>query len=243
MSQIYGVGRIAQLIVNYLQLAELLAGIVDGLYKVLAIVAVQPCSTNDEETAAELLYISLTLYFGGTISADGIRGIGFIQRNTAILTAAEYIVGGHMHQLGTDLLTGHSQVARAHSVGLESHIVHGLTAVYIGEGGTVYYHIGSNLSDVSQSGLQLGNIYFGQVYGYDLSVLQRLRDRADLAVTQTQLLLDLSTQLTFATSDQNFHNLVLLFLIFKIVIIFFYNWIPIHLPALKRPKLKIKRNA
>ena len=64
VGQIDGVGRVAPLVVDDFQLAELLAGVHDGLDEVLAVVAVEPGRADDEVAVAELLHILLTHELG-----------------------------------------------------------------------------------------------------------------------------------------------------------------------------------
>ena len=206
MGQIHRVGGVAALIVDHFQLAELLAGVDNGLDEVLAVVAVQPCRTHDEVAVAELLHIVLTHELGGAVGADGAGLRGFVLRNTAVLAAREHIVGRDMHQTGTGLFGGLRQIAGPEGVCLEGGVMVHLAAVHIGVGSAVDDDIRAVAADELIHHLVIGDIQLRQVHGDHRGALQFFRDGADLAAAFPQLLEDLGAQLAFAAGNNDFHT-------------------------------------
>ncbi len=205
MGQIDGVGGVAALVVDDLQLAELPACIHDGLDEVLAVVAVEPRGADDEVAVAELLDVLLTHELGGAVGADGAGDGGLILRDAAVLTAGEDIVGGDVHQPCAGLGGGLRQIAGADGIGLEGDVMVHLAAVHVGEGGAVDDDIRALAADEVVHHLIVGDVQLRQVHRNDRGVHQLLGDGAKLAAALPELLDDLGAKLALAAGNNDFH--------------------------------------
>ena len=205
VGQIDGVGRVAALVVDDLQLAELLARVHDGLDEILAVVAVEPRGAHNEVAVAELLDVLLAHELGGAVGADGAGDGGLILRDAAVLAAGENVVGGDMDQTGPGLGGSLREVAGAEGVGLEGSVVVHLAAVHIGVGGAVDDDIRALAADEVVHHLVVGDVQFRQVHRDDGGALQLFGDGADLTAALAELLDDLGAQLALAAGNDDFH--------------------------------------
>ena len=98
--QFCSTGRSSQLILYNAYLVMCLRQLQHCLYKIVAI-AVEPCSTDDEELFCKLLNKFLTGKLGHTISTLRIRSIELGVRSGSI--SIKYIICGNVHHLGTGL--------------------------------------------------------------------------------------------------------------------------------------------
>ena len=206
MGQVHRVGGVAALVVDHLQLAEFLAGIDDGLDKVLAVVAVQPCRAHDEVAVAELLHILFAHELGRAVGADGPGQGGFILRNAAVFPAGEHIVGGNVHQPCAGLFGSLRQIAGAKGVCLKGIVVVHFAPVHVGVGGAVDDDIRAVAPHELVHHLVVGDIQLRQIHRDHRSVEQLFGDGAQLAAALLQLLEQLRAQLPFAACDNDFHT-------------------------------------
>ncbi len=206
VGQVHCIGGVAQLIVDNFQLAELFAGVDDGLDEVFAVVAVQPRSAHDEVTVAELPDIVFAHELGGAISADRAGLGGFVLRDAAVLFAGEYIVGGNMDQPCAGFFCSLCQIAGADGVGFESGVVVSFAAIYIGVGSAVDDNIRAVAADKFVHHFIVGNVQLRQIHRDNGGVEQLFGDGAKLAAALPQLLEDLGAELTLAACDNDLHK-------------------------------------
>ena len=205
VGQIDGVGRVAALVVDDFQLAELFAGVHDGLDEVFAVVAVEPCRADDEVAVAELLHILLTHELGGAVGADGAGNGGLILRDAAVLAAREDIIRRDVYQTGAGLGGGLCQIAGADGVGLEGYVMVHLAAVHVGESGAVDDDVRALTADEVIHHLVVGDVQLRQVHRNDRGAHQLLGDGAKLTAAFPELLDDLGAKLASAAGNNDFH--------------------------------------
>src|SRR5450830_1910586 len=187
---VLGEGGTADLVVHDAQLVLLTGKAQDGADEVVSGAAVQPGETQDEMVRVGLPGRLLAQQFCPAVDGEGTRGsllvVGRGRR------AVEDIIGGEVHDTGTDTLCRLGHVAGTQDVDTVRRILVGLSPVHGGIGCTVDYDLGVGSLYCFPQGGTVGDVQLVHDTG---GHVDRGRQEAD----------DVTAKLTIGTDNKKFH--------------------------------------